>query len=374
MSSRREPTPAQRRAKNERDRRRREQHNTEFKRLQRVDEEMKSLRDENRQLREENRRLNDMLSNSNIRHQLREQNLELEETVKLVESRFELDKFPSPNEEVANNEPIITQCSESSQSAMHYAALVDNFCKELDAKAKSSVDLSVVYEMSQVVPWFADKFPSLNEEIAHNAPLTQGAIRLGDEIVEDFIKKIDAKEKSNVDFSDFDGLKEEMETSGINSLPPSVAPFDTKIKEIYGKIDADSKQSSCTAMATRILFCAAIKEMSNLQLEQIDKRRILLWRDAINSALNINFRVEFAIEHLKKIARAYYGLNARIEQASDPELLSIMEKISELVIEQRALEAKHAQKVEARNFEMSRQCVHDAEYFAGKRLSTGLLH
>lgn len=225
------------------------------------------------------------------------------------------------------------------------------------------------------------KFLSPNEEVANNEPITrclgssQSTTQHADEPVEDFIKKLDVKEKSNVGFSDFDGLVEEMASSGIiNSLPPSLAPIDTKMKAIFGEIDADTTQSSCTAMPSRILFCAAIKEMNNLQLEQIDKTKILLWRNAINCALNINFRVEFAIRHLKKIARAYYGLKAQREQVNDPELMSIVEKISRLVNEQRALELKHAQKVEGQTSEMRKQCVHDAEYFVGKSLSAGLLH
>ncbi|XVE58079.1 hypothetical protein DITRI_Ditri04bG0141700 [Diplodiscus trichospermus] len=147
-----------------------------------------------------------------------------------------------------------------------------------------------------------DQILSQNEEVANNYNQCPGssqvviqsqvAIQYTDEVVEDFIKKLDVKEKSNVDFSDFEGLKEEIKTSGINDLPPSLAPFDARINDIFGDIAAYSTQSNCSAMPSRILFYAAIKEMHNLQLVQIDERKILLWRDAINSALNINFKAE----------------------------------------------------------------------------------
>ncbi|XVE58078.1 hypothetical protein DITRI_Ditri04bG0141600 [Diplodiscus trichospermus] len=154
-------------------------------------------------------------------------------------------------------------------------------------------------------------------------------------------KKLDAREKSNVDCSNFEGLIEEIETSGI-SLPPSFVPFDTRIKEIFGDIAADSRLSNYVTMACHILFCTTIREMSSLQLEHVDDKKILLWRDAINGALFMNFKVEFAIEHSKKIARAYFGLKELSEQVNNPEFMSITKRISELVIEQRTLETMRA--------------------------------
>ncbi|KAK6263310.1 hypothetical protein QUC31_009126 [Theobroma cacao] len=218
--------------------------------------------------------------------------------------------------------------------------------------------------------------PTHSEDAANNAHITQGprssqGVRMyTDELVHDFTRKLDGKDKSQVDFSDFSGLMEEVVKSGTVTLPLSLALIDKKIEKKYGEIAAESKQSSCTAMPSRILLCAAIKEMDELQLESIDEKKMLLWRDAINSALNINFKVNFAIEHLKKIGRAYFGLKAR----NDQELRSIEEKISTLQIELSDWEEKRAKKVEEQNSEVRKECLRDAEYFQGKSLSAGLLH
>ncbi|KAK6251498.1 hypothetical protein SCA6_005503 [Theobroma cacao] len=83
-------------------------------------------------------------------------------------------------------------------------------------------------------------------------------------------EKLDAKDKSQVDFSDFRGLMEEVVKSGTVTLPPSLALIDKKIEKKYGEIAAESKQSSCTAMPSRVLLCAEIEEMDELQLESID--------------------------------------------------------------------------------------------------------
>ncbi|XVF10398.1 hypothetical protein REPUB_Repub07fG0179300 [Reevesia pubescens] len=126
MRNRRELTPAQRIAKIDRDRRRRREHKEEFKGLQQENAELQALsvtqRNENRRLTEEKERLNDMMSNlketvNQLHEQIRElkkQNLGLQETMKLADSFFE---YASPNEEVANNEPI-TQGPGSSQSGI----------------------------------------------------------------------------------------------------------------------------------------------------------------------------------------------------------------------------------------------------------------
>ncbi|WRX17113.1 hypothetical protein QQP08_009600 [Theobroma cacao] len=219
-------------------------------------------------------------------------------------------------------------------------------------------------------PTHSEEDAANNVHITQGPRSSQGGRMYTDELVQDFSRKLDAKDKSQVDFSDFSGLMEEVVKSGTVTLPPSLALTDKKIEKKYGEIAAESKQSSCTAMPSRILLCAAIKEMDELQLESIDEKKMLLWRDAINSALNINFKVDFAIEHLKKIGHAYFGLKAR----NDQELRSIEEKISTLQIELSDWEEKRAKKVEEQNSEVRKDCPRYAEYFQGKSLSAGLLH
>ncbi|KAK6263315.1 hypothetical protein QUC31_009131 [Theobroma cacao] len=92
--------------------------------------------------------------------------------------------------------------------------------------------------------------PTHSEDAANNAHITQ--------------------DKSQDDFSDFRGLMEEVVKSGTVTLPPSLALIDKKIEKKYGEIAGESKQSSFTAMPSRVLLCAEIKEKDELQLESID--------------------------------------------------------------------------------------------------------
>ncbi|OMO79800.1 hypothetical protein CCACVL1_13397 [Corchorus capsularis] len=205
------------------------------------------------------------------------------------------------------------------------------------------------------------------KEPPHESSHTQK--QYSDEFIEEFIEKLGEKEKSRVDFPDFKGLTEELEKSGRLTLPPSLVPIHETLEKSYGDITAESNQSIPLIRDSYILFCSVIKEMNQLQLEHVDLNKLMIWRDAINSGLSIGFKGDFAIDQLKKIARAYFGFKAQ----TDKELKNLEDRISELKAELNVLEKKHNRIVEEkRNSEMRRLCQRDQEYFQGKPLSTGL--
>lgn len=110
-------------------------------------------------------------------------------------------------------------------------------------------------------------------------------------------------EKSRVDFLEFEGLAQEFETSWKFNLPvPSFLPTHENQLKDYGHItDEDGCQSTLLITDSYILLCSVIKQMNQLQLEQLNLSIIILWRDAINSGLDWSFD-----EHLRKIANAYF--------------------------------------------------------------------
>ncbi|XVF51263.1 hypothetical protein PTKIN_Ptkin04bG0170800 [Pterospermum kingtungense] len=216
--------------------------------------------------------------------------------------------------------------------------------------------------------------PSPNEQVAHSEPVTEAqgstarSMTYPDEHVENFIEKLDAKEKNQVDFPNFKGLKEELETRGIEHVPTSLAPIHDRIEKAYGDITADSKLSACMVRGGYILLCSVIKEMDDLKLDQIDENKMLFWRDAINNGLMIGIKCDFAIDHLKNIAFAYYGRGSDQEE----QLECIQQRMPELNIQLCASEWTHARKLEEHNSEVRKQCLHAARKFSGKPLSTDL--
>ncbi|PPD89087.1 hypothetical protein GOBAR_DD14010 [Gossypium barbadense] len=167
--------------------------------------------------------------------------------------------------------------------------------------------------------------------------------KVDDECVESFMEQLKAKVKSEVHYSDFQILEEDLGKDlrmvGRFSVPLRLAIIANRIKDGFGDITSRSSQT-------------AIKEMDDLKLDQVNETKLLLWRDAINNALNLQFNVDFAIKHLFKIARAYFGFKV-MEGKSGEEMLKL-------------------KNVDG-NMEVPEACLREAEYFCGKPLSTGLL-
>ncbi|KAK8994836.1 hypothetical protein V6N11_045905 [Hibiscus sabdariffa] len=91
--------------------------------------------------------------------------------------------------------------------------------------------------------------------------------------------------KSGIAYSDFKILEKDLGKDLIKvgrfSVPPGLVPIARKIDERHGDIAKPSSQSDCAANPSFILF-----------------------------ALNLRFEVGFAIDQLKRIARAYFDLKA----------------------------------------------------------------
>ncbi|KHG19490.1 Putative FAM48B2 [Gossypium arboreum] len=66
--------------------------------------------------------------------------------------------------------------------------------------------------------------------------------------------------------------------------------------------------SSCSAHPTLVMFYTTIKEMDEVrEVKDVNISKLRVWRDAVCNALHINMEVEFAKEHLTKIAYAYFA-------------------------------------------------------------------
>ncbi|XP_017621734.1 uncharacterized protein LOC108465857 [Gossypium arboreum] len=174
--------------------------------------------------------------------------------------------------------------------------------------------------------------------------------------------KIDADEESKVKFSDFTGLDGKHVTVGKYCFPLSLHPTLKLIIKVHGDVAATSKMNPSIAERIYIMFCASIKEMHDLRLEQITECRILKWRDAIKDALRMNFKVDFAMEHLKKIACAYIGLMEHQRQEE------VALRISKLEAELSASKKEHS-----KICERSKVYMDTEKEFIGKPVSLGML-
>ncbi|KAH1032733.1 hypothetical protein J1N35_044907 [Gossypium stocksii] len=173
--------------------------------------------------------------------------------------------------------------------------------------------------------------------------------------IAEFLLKIDEDVASNVDFSDFMiCFNGERKTIGRYSFPISLVPTVERIMNAYGDVSASSPMNMNITGKIYLLFCATIKEMEDLELHQVTQTKMLKWRDAIKDALRVNFKVEFAMSHLKKIARAYCG------GIGEQVLLTINDKLNSLYKER------------AKALEGFKDFLANAKDFDGQSVSTGL--
>ncbi|XP_017605585.1 uncharacterized protein LOC108452321 [Gossypium arboreum] len=104
------------------------------------------------------------------------------------------------------------------------------------------------------------------------------------------------------------GARERVNKYEIPSLLVSTAQH---IFNDHGDITRKCKLSDLTVQTIFVLFCAAIKEMVDLSLENVNVEIIWKLRHPIMDAKRIEFDAEFAMKRLITIVHGYFGLKAR---------------------------------------------------------------
>ncbi|MBA0866873.1 hypothetical protein Goshw_025244, partial [Gossypium schwendimanii] len=154
--------------------------------------------------------------------------------------------------------------------------------------------------------------------------------------ITDILMKLEADDESKVKFSHFTGLHGELIVVGKYSLAPTLLTIVNNIIKVYDNFSAKRKMNPSTIETIYIMFCAFVKEMTNLRHEQVTEGLMLKWRDAIKNVLRINFKVDFAMEHLKKISFAY------ISSMERQKLENVGLRISKLEAKLSAMKVEHA--------------------------------
>ncbi|MBA0754422.1 hypothetical protein Gogos_022084 [Gossypium gossypioides] len=139
----------------------------------------------------------------------------------------------------------------------------------------------------------------------NNTSFEAGTCSNNEAAITDILMKLEADDESKVKFSHFTSLHGERIVGGKYSLAPALLTIVNNIIKVYGNFSAKSKMNPSTIETVYIMFCAFVKEMTNLWHEQVIEGLMLKWRDAIKNVLRINFKVAFMMEHLKKISCAY---------------------------------------------------------------------
>ncbi|KAK8542774.1 hypothetical protein V6N13_136678 [Hibiscus sabdariffa] len=196
----------------------------------------------------------------------------------------------------------------------------------------------------------------LDDPLPIEVTIPKNSLNVQQNTMAEFLMKIDEDVASNVDFPDFsicfDG---EQETIVGYSFPLSLVPTVKRIIKIYGDVSASSSMKNLNiTRKIYLFFCATIKEMEDLKLHEVTEEKMLTWRDAIKDARRVNFKVEFAMSHLKKITRAYFGgIGEQVLQTIDHKLDALRKERAEAI-------------------DGFKDCLANAKDFHGQSVSTGL--
>ncbi|MBA0611375.1 hypothetical protein Godav_012069 [Gossypium davidsonii] len=180
--------------------------------------------------------------------------------------------------------------------------------------------------------------------------------KFDDEQVTKFLQECDGNTKRQVQYSDFNGLQEELSKVEHDCFPSFLYPIIQNIKDKHGDITEKSKLSNCAAHPTLVMFYTTIKEMNEVkEVKDFDISKLKVWRDAICDALQINMKAEFAKQHLMKIAYAYFD-SKEFDQKNYDEKKRLEEDLGRI----------------SKKIELHEKCQSEAKNFNDKPLNTDL--
>ncbi|XP_022747060.1 uncharacterized protein LOC111296850 [Durio zibethinus] len=158
-------------------------------------------------------------------------------------------------------------------------------------------------ETSRAKPSSAFQDNATNGPTADQA---QGSLQTCEELqysfkdFDEFKNKVFAKDNNKVNVLQFPNLEEAIKIA--STIVPDY------LQHIAGKIQID--RGTCTEFELiniQLLVCAAIKEMEDLPLQQLNLSTFLKWGATFNRAKELGFQVKFADTLLKNNLGIFFG-------------------------------------------------------------------
>ncbi|KAH1084449.1 hypothetical protein J1N35_024210 [Gossypium stocksii] len=110
------------------------------------------------------------------------------------------------------------------------------------------------------------------------------------------------KGNDKVEFKDFPGLEQALKNTTRGKLPEYLESIAIQIEEDRGKT------TDVFHIPIQVLLCAAIKEMKDFSVEDLDWGSLKKWSATLNCAKKYGFQVGFTDNLLKKNLLAYFAI------------------------------------------------------------------
>lgn len=108
------------------------------------------------------------------------------------------------------------------------------------------------------------------------------------------------KDNNKVDVTDFHGLEQALNNSDCCKTPAYLKPIGTRIENVRGKA------TDFCHIGIQILVCAAIQEMEEVSIKELNWDTLKKWAATLNKAKGLGFEVGFANNLLQKNLCSYY--------------------------------------------------------------------
>ncbi|KAK5787364.1 hypothetical protein PVK06_042018 [Gossypium arboreum] len=189
----------------------------------------------------------------------------------------------------ANLEP-----EEDKEKSLEVASKFDMLQQQRKAHSTTAGnDDQLDYIVSHLNLYFQDSFlEKLKKQFSARSPSLLSAFSDLKHIVYD-------KGNNKVGKESFPGLQEELQKIGWEEVPSFLQSIASRIEKDRGIV------TEFTYKPTQILVCAAIQEMENFPVENLDIDTLKKWGATLNKAKELGFQVGFADDLLRKNLLAY---------------------------------------------------------------------
>uniref|UniRef100_A0A7N2RAL6 Uncharacterized protein n=1 Tax=Quercus lobata TaxID=97700 RepID=A0A7N2RAL6_QUELO len=170
--------------------------------------------------------------------------------------------------------------------------------------------------------------------------------------------------------------KEKFVRVGEYMVPLRFANILEQLLSGHGDVSAGSKLSPMAKLYLSIVLCECMYSMTNTRVVDITKDLLLYWWTSLRMLQTAGFKIQFAFDHLKRVADAYFGLYVKKRVKIFDEVLFEQHKdLQNLQNKIEALEKKREgiRSAESAKSNLIEKCMREATILKHAIASTGLI-
>ncbi|KAK7820439.1 hypothetical protein CFP56_038903 [Quercus suber] len=200
-----------------------------------------------------------------------------------------------------------------------------------------------------------------------------------DEAYEQFMEFLDSGKgflDTLEDPEKFAKVKEEFAKVGKYMFPLRLANILVQLLSRHGDVSAKSTLSPMAKLYLFIVLCECMCSMTNTRVVDITKDLILDWWTSLKMLQAARFEIQFAFNHLKRVAHAYFGLYVKKRVENFNTVLSELHKeVQNLQNKIEVLEKKREdiRSAESAKSNLIEECMREATILKHAIASTGLI-